>query len=302
MGDRMDHTAFLASIPAEDRVALTSRDDASGLKHLARHAGLIVILQVYVTLGLPLWWAMLLPLGIALAFLFTLQHECTHKTPFKTGWMNEVAGHITGLILVQPFEWFRAFHMAHHRFTNDPDRDPELSESPPETVADLLWHLSTLGYWSAKFQVLVSNAGGGEDVDYISARTRPRIVWEARAMLVLYALSLASLLWTPVLFWIWLLPLAIGFPFLRFYLLAEHGRCPSSADMFNNTRTTLTNKALRFLAWNMPYHTEHHVWPSVPFHRLPEVHLRMRSHLKHLEHGYHQFARAHIAAIRKTEV
>lgn len=28
----------------------------------------------------------------------------------------------------------------------------------------------------------------------------------------------------------------------------------------------------RKLAWNMPYHAEHHAWPSVPFHFLPFVH------------------------------
>ena len=29
------------------------------------------------------------------------------------------------------------------------------------------------------------------------------------------------------------------------------------------------------LAWNMPYHQEHHAWPNVPFYLLPELHRRV---------------------------
>ena len=70
----------------------------------------------------------------------------------------------------------------------------------------------------------------------------------------------------------WVMPMLLGQPFLRLYLLAEHGGCPKVRDMLANTRTTKTTALVRFLAWNMPYHTEHHVYPAVPFHRLPEAH------------------------------
>ena len=39
--------------------------------------------------------------------------------------------------------------------------------------------------------------------------------------------------------------------------------------MLENSRTTYTNALVRFLAWNMPFHAEHHAWPSIPFHALP---------------------------------
>ena len=28
---------------------------------------------------------------------------------------------------------------------------------------------------------------------------------------------------------------------------------------------------MRWFAWNMPYHVEHHAYPSVPFHALPKL-------------------------------
>ncbi|MEO1613431.1 MAG: fatty acid desaturase, partial [Pseudomonadota bacterium] len=86
-------------------------------------------------------------------------------------------------------------------------------------------------------------------------------------------------------------------PALRFYLLAEHGRCPMAADMFANTRTTLTNVVVRTLAWNMPYHTEHHVFPAVPFHKLPAFAALTARRREHTEAGYRRFAGTYVAGI-----
>lgn len=116
-------------------------------------------------------------------------------------------------------------------------------------------------------------------------------------MLALYACAALSLLASPLLIWIWLLPLLLGQPFLRLYLLAEHGRCPFVANMLENTRTTFTNRLVRFLAWNMPYHTEHHTLPTVPFHKLPALHARMRDHLAVTAPGYAAFTGEYVRGL-----
>ncbi|MBF9033654.1 fatty acid desaturase [Rhodobacterales bacterium HKCCE2091] len=286
----MDARAFLAGIPPAERDRLTATADAPGLRHLAGHLALILLLGLWTGFRLPLWGLAVWPLGIALAFLFTLQHEATHRTPFRSHWLNEAAGHATGLVLVQPFLWFRAFHMAHHRITNLPG-DPELAEPKPETPGQMAWHLSTIGYWRGKAQVLWQNAFGTPD-DYVAPGRRAAIRAEARLYLAAYALLAVLAVATPlgpILLGTWLLPLATGFPVLRLYLLAEHGRCPQVANMFENTRTTFTTRAVRFLAWNMPYHAEHHAWPTVPFHRLPDLHDRARDHLRQTSDGYARF-------------
>jgi len=100
--------------------------------------------------------------------------------------------------------------------------------------------------------------------------------------------------WSPLILWAWIVPVLIGQPALRLYLLAEHGDCPRVADMFENTRTTFTNRIVRFVAWNMPYHAEHHVFPAVPFHKLPALHVRMREHLKVTADGYAAFTRDYL--------
>jgi fatty acid desaturase len=296
-----DHRAFLARVPADLRQHLTRTRDAPGLARLALHSAAIATGMLWIGLGLPYWGLAIWPTGIALSFFFTLQHECTHRTPFRTPWLNEAVGHATGLLLFQPFGWFRAFHMAHHRYTNLPGQDPELDGDKPETWAAILWHLATPGYWAAKARVLGENAFASPEAPYFSDRARPLIRREAQLYLAAYAALLgASVLWVgPLLLWVWLLPLATGFPVLRLYLLAEHGRCPQVANMLENTRTTYTNRVVRLLAWNMPYHTEHHVWPMVPFHNLPELNRLMAEELKVTSPSYRAFTTDYLANLSR---
>jgi fatty acid desaturase len=288
--DRMDHKAFAAALPREVLATLNTKSDSSGLRHLAGHVGLIFGLGLWITLGWPLWQFALVAQGIAICFLFTLEHEATHKTPFKTLWINEWAGRLSGFAILQPFEWFRYLHLAHHRFTNLPGKDPELMlGAKPETWGAYIRHASGLPYWWSSASQTIGNALGREPGPWIPERARPRVVREARWMLAGYGLALLSLLFTPLLFWVWFLPCLLGQPFLRLYLLAEHGRCAFVVNMFENTRTTYTNRIVRFLAWNMPYHVEHHSLPNVPFHKLPELHEHMQGHHQVTSNGYSEF-------------
>ncbi|MEL6798241.1 MAG: fatty acid desaturase [Pseudomonadota bacterium] len=297
----MDHTAFLKTLTPEAKARLTAKSDAAGLWHLAGHGGLIVALAGLVALKVPFWPLLLPVLGVALVFLFTLEHEATHQTPFRSEALNEWVGRACGVILIVPFQWFRYFHLAHHRFTNDPARDPELAEPKPETPAAWLWHVSGLPYWSSMIQQVAVNALGRAQADYLPARAQARIVTEARWMVAIYAVVLAGLVVSDLVVWVWLVPMLLGQPVLRLYLLAEHGRCPAVANMFENTRTTFTNRVVRFLAWNMPYHIEHHAYPAVPFHRLPELHRLAEAHLVTTAPGYVAFTKAYTGAFGEAE-
>ena len=83
--------------------------------------------------------------------------------------------------------------------------------------------------------------------------------------------SLSLALHTAILFWVWLVPLMTGQLILRPYLYAEHTGCERTRSAFENTRTTATGMVMKWFAWNMPYHVEHHAYPSVPFHALPKL-------------------------------
>lgn len=286
----MDHKNFLKSLSAAEKAQFNERSDWRGLRHLFLHCVLLACGGTWIFLSLPFWQVVLIPHGILLAFLFTLQHECTHNTPFKSIWLNTLFGHMTAIILGQPFLWFRYFHFAHHKYTNIAGKDPEL-EGPakPETWGQMVRHISCLDYYWAKLTTLFNSAFGRLDAAYIPQRKRTHIRLEAIFLIILY--TLIGISGATMLIWLWLIPLLFGFPVLRLYLLAEHGGSKQVANMFINSRTTITSRIVRFVAWNMPYHAEHHAMPSVPFHQLPKVHVLTRPHLGVITNGYWQFSR-----------
>jgi fatty acid desaturase len=296
----MDHRDIIASLAPELRERLTEKSDHAGLMHLAVHGGLIVLLGALIVARVPFWWMLMLPQGVLIVFLFTLLHEAVHQTPFRTSWINEFAAWVSGFLLFLPPAWFRYFHFAHHRHTQDPDNDPELASAKPETVWQYVKHVSGLPIWWGAFSGLLLNARDRNRAAYIPPKGYPKVRDEARVMIALYAALLLLSIWlhTAVLVWVWLLPAMIGEPFLRLYLLAEHGRCPLVANMLENTRTTKTTWLVRKLAWNMPYHAEHHSYPGVPFYRLPEFHDVIQAHLKETEDGYIRFNVKYVGGLK----
>lgn len=291
----MDHKALIASLPADQRKTMLEKSDAAGLTHLAAHWGLIGLIGWLIMAGVPGWQALMVLQGLLIIFCFTLLHETVHKTPFATEWLNEAVMHVCGFLVILPPEHFRYFHLAHHRFTNDPDRDPELAGEKAATWGGYLWRITGIPIWREHFGVVLKNAAGLCDDDFLPEGRKRRVRIEAQVMLALY-LGIAALLvlgqtW---LFWCWIGPAILGQPFLRLYLMAEHGRCPPVANMLENSRTTFTNKLVRRLAWNMPYHAEHHAWPMVPFYKLPDLHEITRPHLKKTSNGYTEFHREYV--------
>lgn len=296
----MDHTELITSLPAAQKTALTRRSDAAGLWHLAGYGLALALCSIGIVLHVPFWPFLVLPQGLLLAFLFTLSHECTHQTPFASRWINEVVGHLCAVLAVLPFTWFRYYHLAHHKFTNDPERDPELEQGGrPDTLRAWLIYLSGWRYWRGMVTTLVGNALGRIDAPYLPTRRHRAMRVEARILLTLYAAAFATLWWSPLVLWLWVIPVLVGQPFLRAYLLAEHGMCPPVANMLENSRTTFTNWLIRALAWNRPYHAEHHAYPNVPFHHLPALHRLTAPHLKSTSRGYAEFTAQYVHQLER---
>ncbi len=296
----IDHKQFLAALTAQQRLELLAKSDVAGLRHLAGHLGAIVLCAVLIVTRVPFWQAVMLIQGILLVFLFTTLHETIHGTAFRSERLNSAVAALCGFAVILPPEWFRYFHFAHHRFTHDPERDPELATPKATEWLPYLAYLSGIPEWISRVRKLISRAVVENTDDFVPAKGRSKVMREARLYLAAYAVLCAVCViagWYDILF-VWIVPLILGGPFLRGYLLAEHSRCPHVASMFDNTRTTYTNTIMRFVAWNMPYHVEHHTYPSVPFHKLPAFHKLIREHIVHTENGYLRFNAKYFAATR----
>ena len=286
---KKDTRTALDLVGAARIAELSQLRDGPGLVRLASHLGLICACAVAV--ALTEGWVRLLfqfLLGVPLVFLFTLLHETIHRTPFRTGWLNDLLGMLIGAFIFVPALWFRYFHLAHHRHTQDPEQDPELGHPPPRTRLQYCIHLSGLHLWTGMAKTIVGIAFGSACPAFVPQRAESRVRWEARAHLSAYiTIATACFLstWTEPLEY-WLTPMLLAQPVLRAYLLAEHTACPMVPDMLRNTRTTYTHRAIRWLAWEMPWHTAHHAAPTVPFHRLRDLTRDIEHHIGTTADGF----------------
>jgi fatty acid desaturase len=270
---------------------LTVKTNVAAALHTLGHLGAIALAAAALWYSLDSWLSVPVTalLGYLLAFLFTAEHEMAHRTAFKTRELNDVVGHFAGFAILLPFEYYRVYHWDHHRFTQNPEKDPELSFALPGSKAGLLWYWSGLPFWWSRIRLLFMHALLGRvTAPWIPDAKRGDIIREARYYLLGYIVIVgaSAMLQSLALLWLWLVPVMAGQLFLRPYLMAEHTGCLHSENMLENTRTTYTNWVVRFFAWNMPFHSEHHSYPAVPFHALPKLNALLAPHLVNAENGY----------------
>lgn len=280
--------------------SLSARSDGRGAARLGIHLLLVAATGWLVWISGP--WTLvpaMLLLGIVQVALFAPIHETMHMTAFLSRRANTIVGWLAACPSLLNWHFYMAFHLAHHRHTQDPERDPELLLPAPSTLDSYLWRVMALPYWKTRLTVIRDGLRGDLSAyPYIVPRAAPRVIRSLRLM-TLFVLTCAILTmvvvgwWAPLVFWIG--PQLLGQPFLRLYLLTEHTLCTMDDNGLTNTRTTLTNGLMRLVMWNMPFHTEHHLYPSIPFHRLPEAHQAIRARLGFLQEGY---ARWHVGFVR----
>jgi len=271
---------------------LSVRTDRHAVARAAGHLGAILLVAAALAQTLGSWAALPLTvlLGYLVAFLFTLEHETAHQTAFKTRAWNYALGHLAGFASFLPYEYYRVYHWDHHRYTQDPEKDPELSVPLPTSRLGLVWLFLGVPIWRGRLRMLFMHALLGQvNSRWVSSEKVPMIVREARWYVVAYlAVAIISVATSSALaVWLWIVPLLVGQLFLRPYLLAEHTGCEHNANMLENTRTTYTNRFVHFFAWNMPYHVAHHAYPAVPFHALPALNKLLEAHTLYAEKGYH---------------
>jgi fatty acid desaturase len=273
---------------------LSQRSDQKGLVQLLGHLSFLCLTAFSISAVEPGWlfFVALLVHGIVLSFVFSPLHETIHYTAFKSIEMNNTVAAVFGFILVIPYQYFRAYHSAHHRYTQDVNKDPELISKLKGkkrlTRYDHALHLSGLPFWWGNFKTLYQHAKGKVTEADLQKSDLQSIITEARIHTGLYlALIVAYATFdTTWLLHYWVLPLLIGQPFLRWFLLAEHSGCDFSSNMLENSRTTYASPLVNFLSWNMSYHAEHHYLASVPFHALPALHAYTGQQVKFKGDGY----------------
>lgn len=249
--------------------------DRAGALQAASHVGALGVTGTLLWLSWGTVWAVPLFLvhGVLLNFLYAGQHELSHGAVFRTRWLNEWVGRVFGFVLFYPRTFDQVQHMAHHRYTQDWARDGELARAPYNMRSYLLW-MSGVTYWYTRWRRIARFSMGIVTEPYLPAYRHAELVREARLHAAGYGLiaAVSLLAHSGAAVLLWLAPMCAMKFTHQLQNTIEHLGLPHDNNIMGNTRSTRTNAVVRWLAWQMQYHTAHHAFPAVPFHRLSELH------------------------------
>jgi fatty acid desaturase len=279
---------FRPNVPRARLRELMSRTDYPALRDTAIWLGLALLCATLAVVLWPSWWCapFLLAYGVLYASASDSRwHESGHGTAFRTGWIDESVHQIACFATMRNPTVWRWQHARHHSDTLIVGRDPEIDVMRPARLAKLVLNFAAL--WDGPIQLFdIARHGVGwlnaGEREVIPDAERHKVARVARVWLAIYAVTIA----TAVLTHSWLPVLLVGAP--RFYgcfmavvySLTQHaGLGENVLDHRLNSRTVLMNPVNRFLYWNMGYHIEHHMFPLVPYHRLPALHEEVRGEL-----------------------
>ena len=276
-------------IPKEKLKPFLKRNNISGIIHLGLHLGLILLSGILISISTNFFIKSLIMIahGSFIAFLYAGLHECIHKSAFKNKKLNEFVGYFIGFVLLRSFLNGRYRHMAHHTFTQHPEKDPDKVDFP-SSYLEYLKHVTSFSVWIRIIENLFRHSIGkinDAEKSYIPDNEIKSLISESRIMVMGYFLIASFSIYFSTTFFLiyWLIPRILGEPFLRLVRMVEHTGKDETADMIHNTRTSFPSSFLKFLYWNMPYHVEHHLYASVPFHKLPNFHKLIKPHTDEVE-------------------
>jgi fatty acid desaturase len=319
----------MPAVKAANPKTIFAPDDWAAITSVSRWRGIWLVVHAWAVVALAAFggawawnyhWALgLLVTPFALAIIGGRQlglsilmhdgaHGLLHPDRKTNNWLGQwPSGAATGSDL----HAYRAYHLTHHKFTQQPE-DPDLSLSAPfptsraslkrKVVRDLTgqtFFKQRRSQFAAALRGLRAmlrreTGDGGRDTSAgralnqssrsgvdapitnvegakTTARTVGRFLFIQLAVL---AVSLAFWGWTPFLLWITALATTFQL-FLRIRNIAEHAcTTTGSGDPFTHARTTLAGwwERLTVAPYWVNYHSEHHLFMGVPCYCLPRAH------------------------------
>lgn len=243
---------------------------ALGLLFVAAYGSAVALVLAGV---LSLWIAV--PVVAVVTYLsYTILHEAVHGSiggnERSLRWLNKAMGYMAAWITMIPFTAHRYEHMAHHRYANDEERDPDFHMG---SMRD-----SLLAPVRAALQAWVSQFIYYAKHRWADAPPRQNLalcVEVAAALLPRLAVILAGY-WVEglalfVLAWI------IGAIILIYLFAYVVHRPHEQVGRYVDTATVLPpdspalRTGLNWLWMFQNYHSIHHLFPRVPFYKYAEL-------------------------------
>lgn len=295
MRDAKTITWYRTPLKKEVLRELSRRSDAKGYFQALGHLGLLAVtggFAIYSAGRWPIWVTLLILFahGTGYSFMINAVHELGHRTVFNSRKTNEFFLRVFAFLGWIHFPVFRASHARHHEYTLHPPDDLEVV-LPMHVIVRHFFQRGIVNVEAplGALREVIRLARGrfkGEWETHLFPEDRPDlsvgpIRW-ARTLLIGHGLIVI----VSIVFGWWMLPVVITLaPFygsLLFQLCnnTQHiGLQDNVLDFRLCCRTFTLNPVAQFLYWHMNYHTEHHMYPSVPCYHLKRLHRAIRHDL-----------------------
>ena len=196
-----------------------------------------------------------------------LMHDSAHHLLARSSTWNRWLGFLCGAPVLVSATAYRYNHTTHHAVTGT-DGDPgDLVASSKRTgipLPRLVWIVLFLG---TPLIIPAIGIGGWAKAD---RRGRRQILVEYALIAAVLAIAAVTLPF-PLLLHGWMIPFVFGSIGNNIRSLAEH-TFTDRGDSLRNARTMIGSRWVNFVHSNVNYHWEHHLFPGVPWYRLPQLH------------------------------
>lgn len=241
---------------------------------LAAVSGYVATVWMTVAGLIPLWGAFLLA-TLCVYAVYTVLHDAVHGSingKMKSlQWLNDLLGYAAGQVMGISFLAHRKSHLAHHRHTNEPGKDPDLQFADGglwDLIAGALKAVPV--QYSYFFQIVWTNAKPKERAIVI---TELALIVCSRAALVIAGFWMPAIVIFVLAAVAGLLLLVVLFAWSVHYPHNQTGRYHDTT-IIQLPRWLETPGTLAWLYQN--YHAVHHLFPRVPFYRYRDLYREIK--------------------------
>lgn len=209
-------------------------------------------------------------------------HEGTHDLISRNRRVNDLFSWFTLALTGISAEAHRRFHLDHHHYAHTTE-DPEYQFFDRVVRGVPGWAYFLI----PAFAQLGVNAYGLQKK--MPAEVRRRIVLELTGVILLHAAMALFLGWQRYLLFV-LSPMVTGLYVASVLRSVTEHHDVTEGSAWTNARSIVTHPLIEFLWSNVNYHLEHHLYPSVPYHALPELRRALTAdyiaHQSNVQNGY----------------
>ena len=240
-------------------------------------------------------------------------HECGHRTAFKSRKLNDFFYHIGSFMNSFEAVRFKWSHSIHHNYTGSIDpHDFEVDESifwkPKKLLNFFIIFIPGIGLLnlnkSIQKEILQHALGIKTKVmeECIPDHKKQSCILVSRIYVLLWiSIIIFSMIINSVLpIFLFLIPKFFATLNIIWGLTQHIGLQDKVKDHRLSTRSIRLNPILSFIYWNMEYHIEHHMFPSVPSYNLPKLHEAIKHQLPKPQTLFQAYKEIIPAIIKKT--